>query len=107
MLSLEKLHNQQLPQQGLVKQYYTGLNDVLRIFISRKMKVITMQKTSEELIMQVKQLGVPHESLIQLAQTLRMSDAVKFAKFNPENEDNELSYRHVKTTVELINELNK
>ncbi|MEJ7737737.1 MAG: hypothetical protein WKF97_09950 [Chitinophagaceae bacterium] len=107
MSSLEKLHNQQLPRQGLVKQYYTGLNDILRLFISRKVKVVTMQKTNEELIMQVKQLNLPHESFIQLAQTLRMSDAVKFAKFNPENEDNELSYRHVKTTVELINELYK
>lgn len=107
ILSLEKLYNQQLPRQGMVKQYYTGLNDVLRLFISRKMNVTTMQKTSEELILQMKQMGLPHAFFIQLAQTLRMSDAVKFARYVPEMEDNELNHKHVKTAVELINEVGR
>lgn len=103
--SLEQLKKQQLPENGQVKLYYTRLNDILRSFIGRRMTVITMQKTNEELMLQVRQLGLQTETFILLAQTLRLSDAVKFAKFVPGNEDNEQSFRSIKTSIELLNNL--
>lgn len=86
---MEELKKQQLPQHGQVKLYYTRLNDILRSFIWRRLTMATLQKTNDELILQVKQSGLPNDTFISLAQTLRMSDAVKFAKYIPENSDNE------------------
>jgi hypothetical protein len=106
MLALESLRKEQLPERGEVKRYYTSLNDVIRRFINRKMGLSTMEKTNEELILQVKQTGIPHEEMIRLAQTLRMSDAVKFARYVPASEDNEQSFRTTETTVQLLNNLN-
>ncbi len=103
---LQELKSRQLPESGQVKTYYTGLNDILRIFIARKLSLTTMQKTSEELILQVRDLGLPNDAFIAMAQTLRMSDAVKFAKYVPGNDDNEESFKNIKTSVELLNNLN-
>jgi hypothetical protein len=66
-----------------------------------------MQKTNEELMLQVRQLGLPNEAFILMAQTLRMSDAVKFAKFVPADDDNEQSFRNIRTSIELLNNLHK
>jgi hypothetical protein len=105
MKSLQELKSKQLPENGQVKLYYTSLNDILRLFIMRRMSLVTMQKTNEELILQVRDLGLPNEKFISLAQTLRMSDAVKFAKYVPGTDDNEESFGNVKTSIELLNNL--
>lgn len=106
MQTLESLRKQQLPEKGEVKRYYTTLNDVIRRFVNRKLGYSTLEKTNDELLLQVKQTGMPHEEMIRLAQTLRMSDAVKFARYTPALEDNEQSFRTTETTVQLLNNLN-
>jgi hypothetical protein len=105
LLSLNELQARQLPEKGQVKTFYTGLNDILRLFITRKLALSTMQKTSEELFLQVKDLGLPHDDFIAMVQTLRMSDAVKFAKYVPGNADNEESFRNIRKSIELLNNL--
>ena len=107
MLLLEKLKNQHLPENGQVKLYYTGLNDILRKFIFGKTSMVTMQKTNEELILQLRENGLQNDVYIRLAQTLRMSDAVKFAKYVPERNDNEQSFDNIKRSIELLNNINK
>ncbi len=103
--SLQELKSRQLPENGQAKTYYTGLNDILRLFITRKLLLTTMQKTSEELILQVRDLGLPKDDFIAMVQTLRLSDAVKFAKYIPGRDDDEESFRNIRTSVELLNNL--
>jgi hypothetical protein len=105
LLSLNELHARQLPEKGQVKTYYTGLNDILRLFITRRLALSTMQKTSEELFLQVKDLGLPNDDFIAMVQTLRMSDAVKFAKYVPGKADNEESFKNIRKSIELLNNL--
>ncbi len=102
---LEELQAQRLPERGEAKLYYTRLTDILRSFIFRRMNVTTAQKTSEELILQLKQMDLPPDQFTRLAQTLRMSDAVKFAKYVPPAIENNESFDHVKTSIELINNI--
>ncbi|MEJ7767301.1 MAG: hypothetical protein WKF89_05785, partial [Chitinophagaceae bacterium] len=103
--ALKILKDQRLPENGQVKLYYTSLNDIVRSFIWKKLSLATMQKTNEELMLQVQQLGLQHDALIPLAQTLRMSDAVKFAKFVPGIEDNEHSFSNIRSCIESLNNL--
>lgn len=102
LLALEELQKQGLPE----KQYYTRLNDIIRWFVYRKTRIATMQKTNEEFILQLEKLGLPQEDFISLAQTLRMADAVKFAKFIPTEQEQTQSFRIVRQSIEQINNYN-
>lgn len=104
---LDELKQQQLPEKGQVKLYYTRLNDILRSFLENKMIMATMQKTNDQLMVQVKDTGLQNDSFIALAQALRMSDAVKFAKYVPDIGDNEKSFNDVKSSIHSLNNLNK
>ncbi|MBE7172978.1 MAG: hypothetical protein INR73_20545 [Williamsia sp.] len=105
LAALETVKKQQLVQQGKLKLYYTSLNDILRDFIQKKMLVSMMEKTNEELILQLKRWDMPNEAVITLAQALRMSDVVKFAKYVPGERDNEQNFHTIKTSVEVLNNL--
>ena len=107
MRSLDELKNQQLSEHGQVKLYYTTLNDILRSFISKEMAMSTMQKTNQELMSKVKETGISNDVLHSLEQTLRMSDAVKFAKFIPDHEHNERNLQTIKSGIQALNNVRK
>jgi hypothetical protein len=101
--SLDELKKQNLPASGQTKLYYTRLNDVLRQFVLRKLKIASMVKTNEELILQLRQLNISPDEFSQLAQALRMSDFVKFAKYLPDENANEQNFSIIQSSVELLN----
>lgn len=103
MQALATLRMKGLPQNGQVKWYYTELNDILRVFVSRKLNIATMERTNEELILKLRDLNLSKDSFSQLAQALRMSDYVKFAKYLPGNEDNEKNYKIIHSAIESLN----
>ncbi len=105
--SLEELNKQQLPEKGQVKLYYSRLNDILRLFVLRKLHIASMTKTNEELIIQLKELDISREQFSHLAQSLRMSDFVKFAKYLPNENDNEENFKVIKSSVEILNEIDR
>ncbi len=107
MKSLEELKSRRLSETGLLKLYYTCLNDILRLFVSRKLQITTMEKTNEELIMQLKGLNIPNDQFSLLVQALRMSDFVKFAKYRPDEEDNQRNFEIIKSSIELLNAIEK
>ena len=80
---LKKLQAQNLPQKGKTKEYYTRLTDILRSYLNRQFKIKTFEKTSNEILMQVKD----NEHLCGFEEILRSifetSDFVKFAKVQP------------------------
>jgi hypothetical protein len=82
------------------------MNDIVRHFIFRKTGLATMEKTNDELLVQVAKLGMKHEDTLPLAQTLRMSDAVKFAKYVPAAADNHQSYQQIRSAVNILNNIN-
>ncbi len=86
-----------------VKEYYSSLNDILRRYLSREYGISTFERTSEELIMQISRLGLAKESYLNLAQSLRMSDFVKFAKYTPADADNEKNFETVANSIGLLN----
>lgn len=98
----------ELKQQSLEeKKFYTSLNDIIRWFVYRKTGVAAMQKTNDEFILQIEKLGMQQEDFVALAQTLRLCDVVKFAKFIPSKEDKEHSLRVIRSSVQIINNKNK
>lgn len=100
--ALKKLNRNNLAEPFAVKIFHTQLNDILRRFVYRKTSVATMEKTSGELMIQLKGLGLTPDAFTRLAQAMRMNDAVKFAKFLPAASENEESFTVIKQSIEEL-----
>ncbi|MFI5154538.1 MAG: hypothetical protein ACHQEM_00040 [Chitinophagales bacterium] len=105
MKSLEVLKMENLPEQGQVKLYYTRLNDILRLFVLRKLQMSSLEKTNEEIIIQLRQLNISQNKFYQLSSALRMSDFVKFAKYLPDRISNEQNFDIIESSVNLLNKI--
>jgi len=105
MSALENLRREKLPALGEIKLYYSRLNDILRLFILRQFQVASMEKTNQELILQLRQMNMPAAEFSRLAETLRMSDSVKFAKYMPEEPVNEDNMQVVESAIKRLYEI--
>jgi hypothetical protein len=102
--ALEELRKQGL-QNGEVKIYYSRLNDILRVFMFRKLKVATLEKTNEELIAQLRQVPMDRESFNQLVRALQVADFVKFARYQPDATDNEKNFAVIQSAIKTLNNI--
>lgn len=105
MQSLDELKKQQLAQSGQVKQYYTRLNDILRWYVFRKFKISSLEKTNEELILQLRELRLGNQEYTTLVQALRMADFVKFAKYTPSQAEQEETFITIKNSITKLEAL--
>lgn len=100
MQALTLLDEKKLWQQGLNKQFYTELVDILRVYVERRFGVSAMEKTSYEILAEMRRVdGVTQSSMQNLKQVLTLSDLVKFAKYEPLPDDNHLSFINVKMFI--------
>lgn len=101
--ALAVLREKQLWQKGHVKAYYTDLTDILRRYIERRYAVNTLERTSREIIADLKLCGVPADTFARLKATLELADMVKFAKYTALPNENEQALSNaelfVKTTM--------
>ncbi len=104
LASLEKLKNLIREDPSSVKKYYTGLHDTLRVFLNRHLGIVTMEKTSEELILSLSNLNLDRNVFSNLSAALRMGDFVKFAKYVPGPNENETNMETIKSAVVIMNE---
>ena len=106
MLALDALQKKKLPENGEVKAYYTALNDILRVFVMRKLKVTTLEKTNEELIGELRKRRFNEDSFKELTAALRMADFVKFARYLPDAQENEQNFTTIRTAITTLNNIN-
>jgi hypothetical protein len=104
LASLEQLKKMLKEEPSSVKKYYSGLNDTLRIFLNRQLGLVTMEKTSEELIHSLSNLNMERDSFSNLTATLRMGDFVKFAKYIPGPFENDNNWEVIKHSIVHFNE---
>ncbi len=90
---LDRIKNQKLWQQEKIKQYYSEVSDTIRNYIQNRFDISAMEQTSSETIGIFKQNKemVDGRSLDQLQHILSLADLVKFAKYNPLVDDNNLT----------------
>lgn len=98
MQQLQHLKKQNPPD----KLFYTALTEIFREYIFIKKGIQSTQPTTEELVLQLKDNGLPTDQFLQLSQSLRLSDFVKFAKYKPVLQENDLAFNTVKNSIETI-----
>jgi hypothetical protein len=91
---------------GSVKEYYSLLTDIFRLYIFRKKGILSLQKTTDDLVQQLRNLNLDKDLFGQLAQSLQLSDSVKFAKFIPSEQDNKMIFETIKSAIEKIESSN-
>ncbi len=89
-----------------LKLYYSGLVDIFRVYVNKRKGLHSLQETTNDLVMQLRNLQLPAEQFEELSNALRVSDFVKFAKYIPEEKDNLLVWETVKRSIETIEKMN-
>ena len=107
LAALDQLKKMTLDEPAAVKKYYSGLHDTLRIFMNRRLGLVTMEKTSEELIISISRLDMDRENFSKLSAALRMGDFVKFAKYIPGPFENDSNLEVIRSSIVFINETGK
>ena len=103
MQSLDNLDKEQLLQNNEVKAYHTRLTDIFKRYISRKTKMYKMHLTSDEMLMELGDYNLSKEQVSAFANCVRMSNAVKFAKFIPSQQESETCLQQVRATITEVN----
>lgn len=86
---LQQLQEAKLWQQGNIKQYYTGISDTVREYISNRWNIDAMERTTDELMHSSFIQRVSGETYNRIKSLLTISDLAKFAKYTPIASENE------------------
>jgi len=86
---LRALEAERVWQQGLHKAYHSRLTDLLRGYIEERYQVPALERTTDELLHELRVSPLTGDQQTQLANMLRLADMVKFAKANPTPAENE------------------
>lgn len=89
------------------REFHSRLSDIFRLYIYRKEGILSLQKTTDDLVMRLADLELPKTSFDSLSQALRLGDFVKFAKFTPTREDDIQAYEVIRKNITMINQLPK
>ncbi|MBQ0115447.1 MAG: cell wall anchor protein [Bacteroidales bacterium] len=107
MCNLKKLKADNLWQNGFEKEYFTGLTDILRVYIDRRFQINAVEMTSSQIIDTLRKNDETKAVNEQLAMILEIADFVKFANARPLADDNELAYQRAVNFVESTKPVEK
>ena len=102
---LEKLRQKKLCEQGKIKEYYTELTDIIRIYIDGQWNIGAMEMVTTEIMEALKVTDIHEEVLKRIHQAFSIADLVKFAKYSPLPTDHDLAFRNCKEFVERTAEV--
>jgi hypothetical protein len=74
-----------------VKDFHEDISLILRKYIQKRFKMPALERTSNEIMNDIKNRPLDKELIKSLNQILVLSDYVKFAKYKPSVEENEKS----------------
>lgn len=102
MEGLEQLRQEDYPGKGDTKKYYTLLTDIFRTYVEKRKGIHSLQQTTDDLVVQLKNVDLHKDQYSQLSQVLRLSDFVKFAKYESTDADNKNVFDTIKKSIEEI-----
>jgi predicted CopG family antitoxin len=98
---LNALAGMRLVEEGLVKEYYIRISDIIRRYIEARYNIGAIDRTTWELYqeMRIKRIESQHSDMIR--DFLEECDLVKFAKYIPGQREIEEIYKKAKEIVRL------
>ncbi|MDE5881364.1 MAG: YpfN family protein [Muribaculaceae bacterium] len=99
MRDLRELKTKNLWEQGLEKEYFTRLTDILRTYLDRRFGINAMEMTTREIMDHLYESDIK-DKREYMRQILSVADFVKFAKVRPLPADNIAAYENAVKFVE-------
>jgi len=101
MQRLNELKGLKLPD----RQLFSEIVDVFRLYVFRKKGILSLQKTTDDLVLQLKDTGIQSDNFSQLTQALRLADFVKFAKYQSTEEDRRSTLNIIGRSIDEMEKL--
>jgi hypothetical protein len=99
--SLEQLRLKRLIENNRIKEYYSEISEILRIYLDDRFSIIAIEMTTQEILSQIRDCEfINKESFSLLKEVLEYSDLVKFAKYTPTSH---LSEKCMQDAIEFVN----
>ena len=86
LLALKSLSNQALWQRGYIKEYQSGLTDIIRTYLEERYGIKAPEMTTDEISEALKNADFDKMYISDLKEILQIADLVKFAKATPQDD---------------------
>ncbi len=80
---LDALESEKLWQRGLIKEYHSRMNHIMRTYLERRFHIPALESTSTEIIAHLRKSELRENLLQQVRQVMEVEDLIKFAKAEP------------------------
>lgn len=87
------------------KEYYSRLAGIFRLYLWQRKGILSLQKTTTDLVEQLKFIGFESDIYDQVAEALQLSDLVKFARYAPASDDSSKAFETIKQSIIIIEKL--
>jgi hypothetical protein len=96
---LNELKKQEAWKKENKKEYYSNLTDTVREYLEERFGIQALEKTTREIINDLKYTDISVEDKHFLREILKQADFVKFAKFKPNDDD---GYNALNKSLEFV-----
>jgi hypothetical protein len=101
---LYMLEEKKLWQKGMLKEYYSEVTEIIRKYIHNRYNIDALEMTSGEILNTIINLQADAKIQEVLKNFLDLADYVKFAKFQPVSNENELEIKRAYSFLEATKE---
>jgi hypothetical protein len=102
LLALQKLYSQNEENTISIKELHTELATILKVYYSDVDNTNVLAKTSNEVLDKLQAYKLKAEIAAQTKTALQTGDATKFAKYEPQKEENKNAIDFIKNTIDAI-----
>ena len=90
---LDRIKNEKIWQKGKIKEYYSEVTETLREYIEDRFEIRAMEQTSDETLESFRHRRdlLKEKSFEKLSSILKLADLVKFAKYKPLPDDDNMT----------------
>lgn len=96
---LDHLKKKKLWEQGKVKEYYSELTDIIRIYLENRWDINAMEMVSSEILDSITDIETAQKEADRLEKLFSISDLVKFAKWDPLPTDHDMAFKYANEFV--------
>jgi hypothetical protein len=86
---LEELIKKDLISEGLIKEFYSEISEIIRRYIEGRFFIPALEETSGEILRELKNQDIHEDIQNRAKEILELSDLVKFAKYKPVDKENQ------------------
>lgn len=97
--SLQRLKTRKLWEQGMEKEYFTELTDILRVYLYERFGINAMEMTTSQIMDKIYESDLKDKK-DYIRQILNVADFVKFAKVRPLPADSIAAFENARKFVE-------